>query len=44
MAQLVEQAAMREVVSLTLAGPTLTVLKELRRKCCLGITGTSANG
>ena len=35
-AQSVEhRAAMREVVSSTPAGPTLRVLKQLRRKCCL---------
>ena len=35
-AQLVEQRfALPEVVSSTLAGPILRVLKKLRRKCCL---------
>ena len=36
MAQLVEHRAVtQEVVSSTLAGPTLRVFKSLRRKCCL---------
>ena len=36
MAQLVEhRVVVREVVSSTPAGPTLRVLKQLRRKCCL---------
>ena len=36
MAQLVEhRAVMRDVVSSTLAGPTLRVSKELSRKYCL---------
>ena len=35
-AQLVEhRAVMREVVSSTPAGPTLRVIKYLKRKCCL---------
>ena len=35
-AQLVEhRAVMREVVSSTPAGPTIRILKQLSRKCCL---------